>query len=139
MAIILDGHSYNVLGTGYGTPLEGRQTIAESVEGGTVVIEAPLTKRAYHLTLLCTIADVATLRQTYAKTATALNLTDEEGFTWSTSAGTNDATHAYSTGVYIDKNASPFDPKPMTPMGWTQANRFTVDIHLRVNATGLYG
>jgi hypothetical protein len=128
--IILDGHTYRVHQTNY----SNKQTKVAAIErglGGTPLrMESGAFQDDYDLVLVCTLAQIDTLQDSFAKVLisnNAVDFMDEEGVHWIAGAGVNDATHRYGTGVYFAPSRG---PKPITATGWTEANRFLVSVHL---------
>lgn len=138
MGITLDSQTYNVFQTNYGHKQAKTGSMSVGITGLPLRVEGGSFQNVYDLTLLCTTADIANLRTSFAKvTATGtppsnlLSFTDEEGVTWNpnSSGGGN-----VNTGVFF---LSMSDPKPLAPKGWSIGNRFTVQIQLQVYSANL--
>lgn len=139
----LDGNLYKVKGTRYAHVTTKFGGTVHTITGKLSRTEVGSFHTQYKLTLLCLPADVVTLRASFAKTSTGgtppgnlLPFTDEEGFTWLPGAGSNDANHAYNTGIYFTEMS---EPRPVTELGWSTVNRFEVDVVLLPFATGQAG
>ena len=141
--IVLDGNSYRILSTGNKPAYKHiRKPIADYDRGGTgmpLVTETGWFENTYEVTLLASTVDLAALEASYNKRLTTgtpsqdnLALTDPEGFIWDPNTGVNDATHAYSTGVFFTDKG---EPQPLTGRGGWTGNLFTIAIKLLVNAT----
>jgi hypothetical protein len=138
MAITLDGNAYSTYQKEYRHHITTPGATTRAVNFA-VVRQTGGSKFAtrYELTLRCTLAQLGTLKTTFAKQTSGsnlLNFVDEESFNWNPSAGSNDATHAYSTGVYF---VAMGEPRPVTGRAWDSNNRYLVDIALVVNASGM--
>jgi len=138
--ITLDGTTYDVL-----DGLWRNQSKVAALTAGVTAdwdrLETDIFVTTYRGTLRVNNTNLAALRASYAKTATTgtpptnlLDFTDLEGFNWNPAAGTNDSTHAYSTGVYF---ISLGEPRRLTRRDLSSANLFRVDIELAVNADGM--
>ncbi len=131
--ITLDGSTYSSLLTNVADPQVQFRNEARGLTGLPIFLTTGLLGRNPAFTLVCTLAQVATLKTSYAKT-TLLDFTDESGVAWLVAAGSNDPTHIYSTGVMFDSSVV-LDPKPMAPVGWTSGNRYSVQIKLVINSS----
>ena len=138
MGITLDGSVYDILQTNYGHHQEKHASTAVGITGLPLRVEGGSFANTYNLTLVCTTSEIATLRTSFAKVATTgtppanrLNFVDEESVQWSpaSSGGGN-----VNTGVYFVSMA---EPKPLTPLGWSAKNRFSVQITLQVYSANL--
>ena len=134
MGITLDGNTYDVFQNKYSHTVKKFAEDSRVLTGDLKRNESGKFENRYKITLVCTTTEVANLAISYEKTEVSgavaqnkLSFTDEESFTWSPTTGIDDATHAYSTGVYFDGS---FNPVPLAPTGWSTKNRFTIDIEL---------
>ena len=137
MSITLDGNSYSTYQSAYAHEQSALATTQRAVDGSVVRQESGIFANRYRITLRCTMSQLTTLRATFAKRAPGthqLNFIDEEGFNWNPAAGVNDATHAYSTGIYFETMS---DPRPVTGRGFGAGNYVLVDITLIANAKGM--
>jgi hypothetical protein len=140
--ITLDSKNYSVSQTNYGHKQDKFASVDRGLTGLPLRVEGGAFENAYDLTLLCDTTDITNLRTSFAKTATIgtpatnlLDFIDEEGVEWSPSAGSDDSTHRYSTGVYF---ISISETKPLSVShGWTSAQRFLVTVKLLVNSANL--
>lgn len=135
--ITLDGRQYNVYQNQYGKNADRPRSTDRGLTGLPIRVESGYFVESYDLTLLCTATDIAFLRASFKKVdytsdppTNLLDFVDAQGWEWNP-AGTG--TGCLGTGVYFD---SPISPKPLTPRGWGDSNRFTVAIKLVVNDDG---
>lgn len=140
-AITLDGNTYAIFEKQYDRVQGKIASTRRTITGDLDRVESGVFETHYRMTLRCTLTDVANLRTSYAKVATTgtpptnrLNFVDLEGFNWNPASGSNDATHAYSTGVYFDSLGA---PRLAATRGWDSNNRFLVEVELVAIAKGL--
>ena len=138
MGITLDGSVYDILQTNYGHHQEKHASTAVGITGLPLRVEGGSFANTYNLTLVCTTSEITTLRTSFAKVATTgtpptnrLNYVDEEGVTWNpaSSGGGNTGTGGYFVTMG--------EPKPLTPLGWSSKNRFSVQVVLQVYSANL--
>lgn len=139
MAIKLDGSYYSVFQSNYQHAQSKHASMARSITGDIVRIDSGVFQNSYQLTLICNTSEILTLRTSFAKSGTdstapttfnKLDFIDEEGKEWNPTTGTG----VNNTGVYFTSLGT---PKPMNTFGWTDKNRFLVDITLVVNSKGI--
>lgn len=133
--ITLDGNTYYIEGVKIGHTQVKVGSTRRTVTGDLLRQESATYIHAYTYTLLIDLTSYANLKASFNKVApnNLLNFVDVEGFNWNPAAGTNDATHAYNTGVYFTKKGAAV---PKTEAGWISSNLFTVDVELLPNAKG---
>lgn len=138
--ITLDGTTYDVMrGMHRQQDKVGALTLGLTADWDR--LETDIFPTTYKGTLRVNNTNLAALRASYNKTATTgtpptdlLNFVDLEGFNWNPATGSDDSTHAYSTGVYF---LAMGEPERMTRRDLSSANLFRVEIELAVNASGL--
>lgn len=128
--IFLDSVQYSTFRTNYSNHPTKLADLQRGLTAENLRVESGKFQIEYQITLICTTADIASLRTSFDKTQTsnnALSFIDEEGVTWTPSAGNDDDTHRYSTGVFF----APYgEPKPATAKGWRSDNLFLIQITL---------
>lgn len=144
-AIYLDGYPYYVEKKDY---VESPTTFATYSRGNTglpAVVESGVFVRDYKLSLNCSQYDLTRLEEAFVKchnTPVYLDFIDERNFQWLVAAGTNDANHAYSTGVWLEPG---YSVQPATEALYDDVSgtcfspfrRFVVKLHLIPNARQL--
>lgn len=140
--ITLDGNTYDTFQTNYAHSQTKLQTMDRGLTGLPIAVLAGVFDNSYTIDLLIDTTDLVNLRTSLNKTdptgtppGNLLNFVDEEGFNWNPNTGSDDSTHAYSTGVYFT-NMTP--PKPLSvALGFTAGQRLTTTITLVCNSSGL--
>lgn len=136
--IKLDGNWYSTYQNKYRHKQHKYEALEVSSTGIPVHVDSGVFTNTYDITLICTVDELALLRGSFAKasfTNSALDLIDEENFSWLATTGSDTTNVIYNSGVYFQGD---INPEPMTVQGWTN-NRFQVPITLYVNASGLSG
>lgn len=141
MAIVIDGVNFSVFNTKYDHERLKFANIITGSLGDPIRIEGGAFRNTYPLTLLVTRQQFQALDSIFGNTTTSgtppanlHTLTDEEGVTYYPNTGTDTSTKKYSTGVYVDAPGNKLVPKPITPKGWTDSNRFLVDVLITINS-----
>lgn len=142
MSITLDGQTYYTFQTGYAHAQTKIGVTDRGLTGLPIRVESGFFDNTFTIDLLIDVNDLVNLRASLNKTDPTgtppnnlLSFTDEEGVSWIPSAGSDDSTHIYSTGVYFT-NMTP--PKPLSvALGFSSGQRLTTTLTLIVNASGL--
>jgi hypothetical protein len=137
--ITLDGYTYDVLEYDRNQHKVGALNLGLTADWDRLETDVFVT--TYRVVLRVNTTYLGYLRTSYNKTASTgtpptnlLNFVDLEGFNWNPATGSNDSTHAYSTGVYFTEMGK---PERMTKRDLSTSNLYRVEIELAVNADGL--
>jgi hypothetical protein len=137
--LVLDGVQYKVYAPGGGAPQYSRTpaSLAAYERGGTgavIVTETGFFDSPIDATLICTLAQLATLESTYGKHSAAndlLDLIEIDGTHWNPLASGDGN---LNTGCFFVKRGP---QRPLSALGWFNSNFYLVSISLLINSSGL--
>jgi hypothetical protein len=139
--IYLDGFLYHVQGSDYHDAPKTFSQQGVGLTGYLLVAETNLYRQEFTFTLNVDQRESEQLKASFQKchAGVYLNFIDERNVFYDVTAGTDTASHKFSTGAWL---ASLGEPKPVTEMLFDEITstylspyrRFTVAVHLIINS-----
>lgn len=137
--ILLDGqYPFDDQGLSEISPLRRASSRRDSITGYLISTQSRFVRWRFRCNLLVGKADYETLQEFFAERNGTFDLVDWRGFSWLTASGTDDATHAYSTGALFDQDE--ITGQPQQANGYLACDQhWIVPVTFIVNARGLVG
>lgn len=137
--IVLNGsYAFETEGLAEIAKLSRAKTFNDSINGYLIKTRSRYVRWRFSYTLSVNKAQLENLLTLFAESVSSLDLIDHRGFSWLIASGTDDSTHAYSTGAdFEDEELVPTKANPKDYNSCEQS--FRVPINLIVSARGLMG
>lgn len=113
-------------------------SLSDALSGKIISTQSQFVRTRRRYNVLLDIDTAKRLRQFVATTRPPFNLIDHEGFAWLTATGTDDTSHAYSTGAYFEAGTE-ISERPQAGSGYYCNNLWKAQLTLVVNARGWNG
>lgn len=133
--ILINGYAFETEGLEEISALQPFDSQQTSITGMLLVTQAQFFRNRRSYNLLVTKDEWQSLRRLRTIRG-AFDFVDHEGFSWLTDAGTDDPSHAYSTGAYFLAGQE-LVARPLQANGYVCDNRWNVQVTFIVNARGL--
>lgn len=113
-------------------------SLSDALSGKIISTQSQFVRTRRRYNVLLDIDTAKRLRQFVATTRPPFNFIDHEAFSWLTATGTDDASHAYSTGAYFEAGTE-ISERPQAGSGYYCNNLWKASLTLVINARGWNG
>lgn len=139
MIIIAGSYGFDSIGTAEVSKLTRNQTQVDSINGYLISTQSRYVRWLMSYQLVCDREQKELLEQLYAELLGNFNFTDHRLFSWLTQAGTDDDSHAYSTGALFAQGTD-INGTPQQGNGYFACNQtWLIPVSFVVSARGLKG
>lgn len=137
--IILNGDYFDTVGDSELEPLTRPATLERSTTGYLISFQSQWVELRISVTLTVNLDQKNRLKELFSFTFGPLDLIDFRGFSWLTTNGTDDDTHAYNTGAYFVPGQNLDGPKQQSNDYRACDQSWLVPVTFVVNARSLAG
>lgn len=137
--IVLNGsYAFETEGQADIARLSRNKTFQDSIGGYLIKTRSRYSRWRMSYILVLNQEQLTNLELLFTQNVAPMDFIDHRGFSWLIESGTDDATHAYSTGGEIEDQE--LVETPLTPIDWAACNQaFRLPLTIIVNARGLTG
>lgn len=138
MIILNSQYPFDTKGETEISQLSRKSSRRDSITGYLISTQSRYTRWRFNCNLLVGKQDLETLQQFFAEQNGSFDFVDWRGFSWLTASGTNNDTHAYSTGALFDQDS--LQPQVQQGNGYQACGQtWIVPVNFIINARGLSG
>lgn len=138
MIILNNSYAFETVGIAEVMELEKPKSFNDSINGYLIKTRTRYSRWRFKYTLSLNRAQLLNLQSLFAESIGNLDFVDHRGFSWLTSTGSDDATHAYNTGADIEEERLTFTPDNGNGYETCIAS-WTTGLTFLVSARGLAG